>query len=240
MRVNKLKAFRKDQWLSKVLSRPCFQYRPSFRADVRDESRRLLAGTFAYAKVDVTDIGAASDLEEVGFRLADTSLIYSGRLTTEMPRLASVRFARPEDCESVKRIAASSFRFSRFHQDPMILDEDANKIKAEWAANYFRGTRGEWMVVAIGDDSAVVGFLQLLGGRGGELTIDLIAVDERFRGRGAASAMIQYAFRECGSHEKLCVGTQVVNISSIHLYEKIGLHLESAQYIFHWHSGGRK
>ena len=78
--------------------------------------------------------------------------------------------------------------------DPRIPGELADAIKARWAENYFRGERGDRMVVA-GCKGRVEGFLQLLYGNEKTLVIDLIGVAKASRRRGLGRAMLAFAER---------------------------------------------
>ena len=69
----------------------------------------------------------------------------------------------------------------------------ANKIKEEWVGNFFLGKRGKWMIV-VEENSKVVGFLQLLEKNKKTIVIDLIAIEEKKRGKGLAKEMIAYAY----------------------------------------------
>ena len=66
--------------------------------------------------------------------------------------------------------------------------------------------------------------------------IDLIAVDEKFRNQGVAEAMIHHLFQTAkNSVQTILVGTQVANIPSVRLYEKLGFRLIASQYVLHMH-----
>jgi ribosomal protein S18 acetylase RimI-like enzyme len=131
-------------------------------------------------------------------------------------------------------VARKNFVYSRFHLDRAVPNVLADKIKAEWVGNYFLGKRGDEMVVALVDER-VVGFLQLLR-RNENLIIDLIAVDASQRRKGIARDMIAYAESQYDDCSHIVVGTQVANIPSIRLYEKIGFRLRSSKYVFHYHN----
>jgi ribosomal protein S18 acetylase RimI-like enzyme len=146
----------------------------------------------------------------------------------------TVRLAKPEDKSKVKALAGSCFRYSRFHLDPAVGLELANKIKAEWAGNFFDGKRGQAMIVAQkGND--IVGFLQLLDDKKGTITIDLIGVDEKSRQQGVAEAMINFAQAQVPNAATIAVGTQIANVPSVRCYEKLGFKFAKAAYVFHYH-----
>jgi ribosomal protein S18 acetylase RimI-like enzyme len=190
---------------------------------------------FAYAKLDAADIAASTALIDIGFRLVDTALSFSGM--PEGEAVSAMRFANSGDRDAVAAIAGQSFRFSRFHLDPQVPDAIANAIKVAWATNYFAGQRGDGMVIAE-HEGRVAGFLQLLWA-GDRLVIDLIGVAPQLQGRGFGRGMIRYA--ACfGTGDGripagMLVGTQAANIPSVRLYESLGFRMVSAQHVLHHH-----
>ncbi len=109
----------------------------------------------------------------------------------------------------------------------------ANRIKAEWAANFFKGKRGDLMVVAR-REGRVVGFLQCLKSPDGTLVIDLFATDPNVRREGIATDMIVFGAEQTGNRG-VSIGTQIANTPSINLFEGMGFRIVSAQYVFHFH-----
>lgn len=200
---------------------------------------RSLSPVFAYAKVDTGDVASLWALNEHGFRVVDAALTLEGSARIDASG-NNLRLAGPDDRDPVGAIAASSFRYSRFHIDPLIPLEMAHALKAEWATNFFKGTRGDGMVVAE-RDGRVVGFTQLMWQTPEVLVIDLIGVEPAHQGQGIGRAMIGYAWRHgTGDHRrpsKIRVGTQVANTPSIRLYESLGFRLMASQYVLHFHGG---
>ena len=229
-----------DLWLSGVMGRQA--WRVEHGTGGRPFTELAAPGPgFAYAKVPVVEIGTVRQLTDAGFRVVDTALTFEGAIGGEADR-GGVRFARADDRESVAGIAASAFRYSRFHLDPLIPRELADAIKATWAMNYFEGKRGDGMIVAE-HDNRVVGFLQLLWSAPDYLVIDLVGVAPASQGRGIGRDMILYAARH-GTGDgrvpsRISVGTQAANVPSVRLYESLGLRLCVAQYVLHHHGSGK-
>jgi ribosomal protein S18 acetylase RimI-like enzyme len=229
-----------DQWLAARLGRPAFHLLGALDAPGRwseDVAHRLKRQpVFIDLKVPVEDRASVERAAKLGFTLIDTNL----RLSTERTAIPAVEqnevaFAKPDMEAAVGAIAERAFVFDRFHRDPRTA-QNAGIIKRDWARNFFSGRRGEWMVVA-SRSGAPVGFLQLLRSAAGELVIDLIAVDPARFGQGLASAMIGFAAQHCDVPGPVVVGTQLANVRSIRLYERLGFRLRSAQYVFHHHGG---
>lgn len=216
-----------DPWLSEHLGKPVFRYTGVLPA-------RLPAGLI-YAKVPATDLATVRGMLTLGFQLVDTALSFECPLPLPKRdgRSAQARMAEPSDEEVVAQISRGAFAFDRFHADPNIPKQAADRVKEAWIRAYFAGERGKWMVVA-DTHGEVQGFLLLLESQG-KLVIDLIAVAERHRGTGAARAMISHAAQALAQFDTMLVGTQVTNIASVRLYESIGFRLVGSQYILHCH-----
>ena len=231
-----------NAWLTSALGRACFHLNLKTPISDDDQLGRLMRalatdGVFIDTKLAVDRLDLAGDLETHGFRLIDTNLRFgraAGRGAMRQIPGVAVRSAEPPDRFGVESLARRSFQVSRFHADPQIPPDKANDIKARWASNFFKGARGDHMIVAEAA-GGIVGFLQLLAPGGGLLVIDLIAVAASHRGRGIAGAMIAAAEGECGRPDRLSVGTQLANAASIALYQRNGFQLDGAQYVFHYH-----
>jgi ribosomal protein S18 acetylase RimI-like enzyme len=225
-----------DPWLTRVLAREAFHLELSESPDsaARISSHLPDGPAFVDIKHPVRDVAGLGILVDAGFRMIDTqvSLDRDGPLSTGSPS-GAVRFATPDDKASVGRVASTSFSLSRFHLDPAIHPDTANRLKESWAQNFFEGTRGDHMVVAEAKGQAV-GFLQLIA-NGNTLVIDLIAIDAAHRGKRLGEALIGFAAAECRP-DRMVVGTQICNVPSLRLYERLGFRVTDASYVLHRHS----
>lgn len=236
----------RDAWLEALLGRPTFSVVPG--ADARDVRAALPnPPVFVSAKLPIADMAQSFALQDIGFRVVDTALTFACAGPLALPHASDadetrrgicVRYACSDDAQPVCAVGGSAFRYSRFHLDPLLPDDKAHAVKAAWAANYFRGARGDGMIVAE-SDGRVIGFLQLIKAADGYLVIDLIAVDENAARRGAASAMISFAGRhglDQVAPPGFRVGTQAANIPSCRLYESLGFRLQAATQVLHYHA----
>ena len=191
---------------------------------------------FIYTKIPVDMIAGIHSLETAGFHIVDTNILFEKHISNDnfVSGSTNIRFARYEDKEEVCRLARHNFVHSRFHLDPQIDIETANTVKANWAMNYFLGERGDAMVVSH-TGGKLSGFLQLFISKG-VMIIDLIAVDKNNRRKNIASDMIKFAENNLDDFEYIRVGTQVVNIPSLRLYEKLGFYIIDAAYVLHYHN----
>ena len=224
-----------DAWLGSILGRPAWTVTEQGSTPLGELSK---APAFATAKLDASATGDVAALEGLGFRAVDMALTFDTS-EAQLGSSTAARFARPGDQSRVEAIAGSAFRYSRFHLDPRLPKALADRVKAAWAGNWFRGKRGDGMVVAEAG-GRVAGFLQLLWAPQDCLVIDLIAVDAESARKGLARGMIGFA-REKGTGDarrprSMRVGTQAANIPSVRLYESLGFRLRGAQFVLHYHS----
>lgn len=244
---NETKSFAYDAWLSGLMGRDSYKMTVDDAlieqlTDPSSEDSVLLRElqsqpVFIYTKAPTAFISHCSILEQWDFRLIDTNVHFDKPVIAGMSLKGSadIRFACAEDQGGVMTVARSNFIYSRFHLDPLIPNEIANEIKAQWAGNFFSGARGNLMVTAH-INGKIVGFLQLLTGDNGVLIIDLVAVDASQRGKGIAGDMILFAEQQTPDCQQMIVGTQVANVPSIRFYERMGFRLRGSQYVFHYHT----
>jgi nucleoside-diphosphate-sugar epimerase/ribosomal protein S18 acetylase RimI-like enzyme len=244
--VSEPDALKKDEWLSKLMGRDAYTVAltPSLlEAASGKHSRgytqfreRQAKPVFMTAKVPVTDRAGIQLLQEHGFRLIDTNLRFEKRAesSTAVSGDCVLRFAAPTDRDAVTDLARHNFAFSRFYLDELIPNNTAAEIKAQWAGNFFSGQRGDKLVVALLNQK-IVGFTLLLRPTDADVIIDLIAVDAAHRRQGVAAEMIAFVESQFAP-SKIVVGTQIANLPSVRLYEKLGFRLAEAQYVFHFHN----
>src|SRR4051794_3251272 len=128
-----------DPFLAEILGKPA--WRVDLPADA-DAIGALRGPAFLHAKVPTADVAVVGRLEALGFRVVDANV------TLERPdddglAASGVRTARPDDRAAVVALAGRSFQFSRFHLDPAIPRDAADRSRAEWVGNFFAGVRGD-------------------------------------------------------------------------------------------------
>jgi len=236
-------SFRKDYWLTAQLGKPVFYLNPvdldentffnnweEFKREYEDENY------FIFSKISTNSVNMWQCLEKADFKLIDTTVkfeLHSNILSErKQQKDIGICFAEKKHQKAAGKIARDNFIYSRFHLDPCIDNNIANNIKQNWVENYFFGKRGDEMVLALMNGEPV-GFLQLII-KDRELFIDLIGVDKIAQGKGVALAMIQFASQNI-EHSCIKVGTQIGNLPSIKLYQKLGFVLTGSDYVFHYH-----
>ncbi len=244
---------REDRWLSAIFGHPVFKIEvPPVANDaiplewgerIRRHARRQSAAMY-YAKVGTDQVEAVRRLASAGLYVVDVNVTFG--LATRPPGPVERRALwngvideiSPDQQEDVLEIAATCFRYSRFHLDPAISPTIANRIKREWIRSYIAKERGEALFAA-SVDGRVVGFLAVLASeQGGQRirTIDLIGVESSGQDRGVGRALIEFFINrytpEC---DWLRVGTQVANVPSIRLYSRCGFSFVTSAYVMHMH-----
>jgi len=229
-----------DVWLSGVLRRPVYRLDIASLPRNGDHDAGIAqlreSPVFVYAKIPCGNTAFSQRLSAKGFYCVEATLAFEKTVAPVSPTMQAeriIRFARSEDEAEVRRIARTSFVYSRFHLDHRFSKDEANTIKEAWAGNFFSGERGTHMIIAE-ERGACAGFLQLIA-QGETLTIDLFAVAADLRGRGIASAMIAFAENAIPGISRVRVGTQAANIPSVRLYGRCGFCLVGCGYVFHYH-----
>ena len=237
----------RDVWLTEQLG--CNVYQISIEALV-DASGEIIAEdldsqlaqlqippAFAYIKVPTDAPQHLKPLLRWGFALVDTNLQFERSVTPQGHPSGDVeiRLVEASDEDEIAELAQRSFDHSRFHADERIADEVADKIKAQWTRSYFRGRRGEAMIVAV-DRGRIVGFLLAMMSVDGAMVVDLVAIDEGMRGHDVSGAMTWFAQTQFPHAVCLRVGTQLANVPAIPCYERLGFHLVHSQYVLHFHN----
>lgn len=220
---------RADPWLAEVLGRPAYAVdRPVGEA----------SPGFYYAKVPVDEVERVRELTEDGFAVVDVNVTLAREPGTDAPAAPpSVAPARRDHHEALLEIAGSCFRYSRFHLDPQLPNELADRVKRQWVRSYVDGRRGVELLAAV-EDGAPVGFLAVLE-QDGALVIDLIGVAAAAQGRGFGGALVAaFVARHGAGGRRLLVGTQIANVPSLRLYAAHRFAVASSTYVLHRHLEG--
>lgn len=226
-----------DPWLGAILGRPALRLSAA-GSEGGLEQRLRTERIFATAKISADQVALLQALQAAGGYVVDVLLGFAAPVNDIAAPNGQVRVraASATDEVAVRAIAGTAFRYTRFHLDPAIPNSLAGRIKAEWAANFFAGRRGDAMLLAEDRQGNIKGFLLALT-TADSLVIDLIAVSADAAGGGMGSAMIAALAeqaRQKGKHQ-LHVGTQAANAAAARFYEKAGFRLHNAQYVLHHH-----
>lgn len=227
---------REDSWLSERFGHPVFSVN---RADgLASHSAGQERATYQ-ARVPVEDAAGLDALLDAGMKIVNVTVTLTAdlaRATTAPASEFDVRTAEQGRDDELLGIAERSFRYTRFHLDPDVPREVADRIKRDWVWSYLNGLRGEELLVA-SRDGAAVGFLAALA-RDRVRVIDLIGVAPEAAGGGAGTAMVSaFHERSAGRFEAVEVGTQLANAPAMAFYERLGYVTARSAFDLHMHVG---
>jgi len=194
---------------------------------------------FAWSKVSTDEPLVVTRLLRMGFELVATELQFELPLnrwkTPGAASSSSVRMATQDDRVDVIRIAKESFRDDRFHKDLKIGANAADAVKEKWASNFFTGSRGNRMFIAIERGGTIEGFIQLVDSDT-TTVIDLVAVATQAQRRGLGEGLVAAAIESAPpSIDRFIVGTQITNSASVRLYSRLGFTIVASSHVLHYH-----
>lgn len=245
----------KDSWLASIFAYPVFKVDILSQSPEDNNPAESLAHlsrhiaeqpqALYYAKISTGEVDYVQKLSAIGFYVVDVNVTFGMNAKSSSspskpaePLPCYISEASVDNYQEILDIAASSFILSRFHLDPLIPEAVANRIKHDWILSYTKKSRGDKLFAAL-QDGKPVGFLAAIAGEseGASVrTIDLIGVKKSHQGQGIGRALtdffIDYYKDKC---DHLTVGTQVANIPSMRLYQKMGFSIINSQYVLHLH-----
>lgn len=124
----------------------------------------------------------------------------------------------------LRKITTSAYRYSHYFNDPNIPLKKAEAIYQEWISNSLKGY-ADYVIVARLKEK-VVGYITIRIRNLDEKAIgviDLIAVDENYRGQGIGKMLVWKGIEKVFNRvDSLYVSTQVSNIAALQLYQGLG------------------
>ena len=191
--------------------------------ECRDSGVRHLS-----ARVDSGDFSSIHALEDAGFELIDG--IQTFRLSLRdnyFAAPADTRLFEHADLPEVLEIGRTAFIFDRFHADPALPTQVADRVNESWTRNCCLGTAADAVIIAE-ERSRVASFVTCRAGCDEDPgTIILVATAGWARGRGAARRASTAALRWFANQglTSVEVGTQLRNIPAARLYESLGFRM---------------
>ncbi len=139
----------------------------------------------------------------------------------------------PEN-QNLLELGKHAFIFSRFHNDPNLPTELANNIYYHWIKNSFQ-KEDKYFVISKQQEEITGFILFSLNSVENTATIELIAVDPRFRGKKIGDSLIKtmksYVFDN--GIRTIMVGTQADNLAAVQFYMKEGFQYVSCNSVYH-------
>lgn len=235
----------KDKFLTEIIGKSVYNIKGGliYPDNIKQHNRLLCI------KIRADRIEDFNFFVGLGFQLVGTEVTFITDKTVQYYRPPQYHIVEVYDIvdldrhtkEAVKRVALEAFVYDRFHRDPSIDNNIANKIKSEWAGNALNGKRGDCTAVAFDPIGNPMGFLIVLE-KEDKAIIDLIAVNPNAQKKGVGSDLMRWFLRKyadlsISSDFILQVGTQIDNEASIKLYKKFGIDtIIGFNYVLHLHT----
>ncbi|MEW5818664.1 MAG: GNAT family N-acetyltransferase [Cyanobacteriota bacterium] len=236
----------KNLFDSEILGFNCFKINYLFSKDPNNINQKLdllsqvnnfcLKNNVNYIlnRTLIADNKTIQALETDGYITTDALITF----TRELDNLNSESFKHPDyeinllEKQSNKyfvnlcELSKISFTEDRFHNDPLILKENADKIYYEWMLNSCRNTCENIIVAIDNQNDLPVGFVICKIETISNInigTIVLIATDSNFRNKNIGYNMLIKSLEFFKDHnvEIVQVGTQLSNIPAQRLYLKL-------------------
>lgn len=134
--------------------------------------------------------------------------------------------------EQIIDIASKSFNYSRFFNDPKLPQKQAQNIYLHWTECAFSQENKYFVISDRGRN--VAGYI-LFSFIEDSAVIELIAVDEKYRGQRVGKSLIHTmeSFVINRGIKKIKVGTQVNNVSAAQFYNSMGFKYVSCGSMYH-------
>lgn len=199
-------------------------------------------------RIHTEDVSSLHALENEGFRLMDTVVIYSidfrRNPIKQLKNECYVREFKQSDLDGLADIAIESFQKGRvaidkFHADPFLSCEKSDELYVKWIVNSCKGLADIVFVAEI--DEIPVGYItckvygelnEKLGTRFG--TMGISGVSPSYRRRGAYTSMFNTGLRWLADRVDIVeVGTQIGNYAVQKVWSRLGFKLIRSQYTLH-------
>lgn len=171
--------------------------------------------------------------EDHGFRLMDLRVLFDRSLGDGVPAAApEIRAWQPGDIPTLRKIAHSSYRDSRFYFDEHIPDALCDVLYETWIEKSCHGYAEQVLVAE--HEGAAVGYISCHV-RDGVGDIGLVGVSARAQGRGLGRALVMASLSWFASQglERVTVVTQGRNIPAQRLYQRCGFMTRAVDLWYH-------
>ncbi len=231
-------------WDSEILQRSCARIikisgddsLPDFGLMPEELERRGL--DYVTVRWPQDDRKRIEGLVSAGFEVVDGIVALKRELENLEPtHFPQVRLATAQDAREVAELAGRTFRFSRFHNDPAIYREQADKVHYEWAWNSCLGKAADAVLLWV-EGGRIAGF-STVALKGDTATIVLVAVADEYSGHGIAGKLTLKCCEWMKSRgvRYARVQTQSHNVAAQTVYKRSGFATENLFTTLRWAKG---
>lgn len=213
---------RKDLWLSEVTGVSCWNLDALFEFSTNKNT--CLATYKSPSKL--TNVQIPADTRFICTQV--TYLIPPGSIVEDTSGI--IQLNTPMITDAQIKYWSTLFSTDRFSLDERLPANFSSKIKYRWIADALQSSSAKAVIGYEIKRNIFAGFI-VFSKESSEITIELIAVGEKFRGRGIARRLITYLSAAFGVDIR--VGTQKQNEASNQLYKRLGGSVISEKYVYH-------
>lgn len=223
-------------WLKAFGLENAFKLVLAVEAEAMDQGWRHLSVRLSSERSEVLEA-----LNSLGYKQVDTSITYCRRPAgAELLRLKglTVGTCLSEEHGRIRELSRYAFTNSRFYADDELDQEAAHKLKERWISNNLTGRAPLNLSARI--DGRFAGFISCLKSEADKemgvpvmSRIDLIAVDENYRGKSVGKSLVMAGLRHSSESEIMAVGTQHSNMPAMRLYKSCGFVPVADEVTFH-------
>lgn len=182
-------------------------------------------------RIDADDTRSAESLKKLGGRDIEILITYEWAKTRFYAEAHyGISAAKPEDVDACAKIAVKTFKFSRFHADPMIPKEVADGVKDSWVRRAFT-ERKKKIFVSCSATGQVTGFI-IVYRDGGCGVVDLLGVHPDHKRRGIGTRLLRHAMLVMDMPFR--AGTQAGNKAAKDFYKRNGFTVAKKERTFHF------
>jgi dTDP-4-amino-4,6-dideoxy-D-galactose acyltransferase len=169
----------------------------------------------------------------------DTKITYALKLNKQSQSKLQVevrcyKFSLIEvESESLMKLTYQSGKYSRFSKDKNFVQDEFHKLFAQWIRNSLNG-KSTVRVYGYNAGDNLIAFV-VIDFSESIATINLIAVDENYQGKGIGKMLMFEVFGLCFANRVnyITVVTQFENEKACNFYKSCGMEAISKQYIYH-------
>lgn len=223
-------------WDSKFFNITCGKALLETEADVK----KLINESINYDFVSIQNIGNIIYInkliaENTNAFLADINIQFTKQLKLENEDNKCVIISANEAVNKYNiEIDKDDFSHSKFMEDDNFRTKNGYMVYKEWIKNS-QNADNKYFAMRFSETNEIQGFI-LFSIDKDSGTLELVKVNERYRGEGVCSQLIKkienYLLSENVTDAH--VGTQVNNIAAINLYHKLGYREISRTSVYHW------
>ena len=159
-------------------------------------------------------------------------MLYLSRSTEAPGPARELAQACREDIKTIQGIAASSYRYDRFHREPFFSQEAADRVHSEWARASFSDRADEVLFVR-DDERRIAGYCTCIlpepkNGRPGWIDMLAVSNDARRQGLGESLVLGALSYLRGFGYAEAALSTQDGNVPALKLYRKLDFDLFGA------------